>query len=88
MRAVIIAPVHEPVLRFGLRITQPLVGHAAGDRLRDRLAEVALALRLEIADEIGDVGWRQGKSGECGACCLQSNAAEPAILAARLQALA
>ena len=61
MGAVIVAPIHEPVVRLRLRLQEPLVWHAAGDRLSDRLAEVAPLLHSQIRDDVGDFRRRQSR---------------------------
>ncbi len=59
VRALVVAPVHRPVVRLCARIDQTLIRNAAGDLLRDRLAQVARLLHPEEAHEVGDVVGRQ-----------------------------
>ncbi len=52
MRALIVAPIHQPVVGFRLRLEEPLVGDATGKGLGDRLAEIASLLHPQIRDDI------------------------------------
>ena len=56
VRALVIAPVHQPVVRLGCRRAEALVGHTAGNRRRGRgLAQVPRLQRAEIRHQVLDL---------------------------------
>ena len=56
MPALQVAPVGEPVLGLGLRVGDAFGGEAAGNRDCERLGEVAAGERLQISDQVLDLG--------------------------------
>ena len=62
VRALIVSPVHQPVVRFGSRIAQALVGHPSRQRRRGGgLVRIAPLQRAEVRDQVRDLG--RGQSG-------------------------
>ena len=60
VRALIVSPIHQPVVRFGFRVEQALVGDPAGQRRRrGGLARIAPLQRAKVRDEVRDLGRRR-----------------------------